>query len=121
MKYLVALLLAICSIQAEGVTQLTKSNLEEVLSSEYVIIDVYANWCGPCRRFGPIFEEVAALQGEKYKFAKADVDGDSEVSTTYQVSTVPTVLFIKNKIVLGRHTGLMKKEAFEKKIKEYFK
>ncbi|MBM3193074.1 MAG: thiol reductase thioredoxin [Chlamydiae bacterium] len=121
MNYLLALLIAVCSLQAETITQVTKSNLEEVLSSEYVIIDVYANWCGPCRRFAPIFEEVASLEGQKYRFAKADIDTDEEVSTIYNVSTVPTILFIRNKEVLGRHTGLMTKDAFLKKIQDCFK
>ncbi len=121
MKYLITILLTTFSLQAEAVTNVTKKNIEEVLSSEYVIIDVYADWCAPCRKFGPIFEEVATLEGSKYHFAKANVDGDGEVSKIYQVSSVPTTLFIKNKLVVGRHTGSMSKEAFQKKIKEYFK
>jgi thioredoxin len=121
MKFLIAILLTTFSLQAEAVSHITKKNLEEVLSSEYVIIDVYADWCGPCRKFGPIFEEVANLEGSKYRFAKADVDGDGAVSAMYQVSSVPTTLFIKNKLVVGRHTGAMSKETFQKKIKEYFK
>ena len=113
MKSLIAMLLSLGILTAE-ISQ------SEIDSSEYLIIDVYADWCGPCKKFGPIFEEVSKELSSKYRFAKSNIDLDKYVSKTYKVSSVPTILFLKNGKEVGRAVGYMSKETFQAKITNYY-
>lgn len=97
---------------------LTKDNLnvEVTQSSKPVIIDVFATWCGPCQQMAPIFEELEKELGDRYKFAKINVDEARELSIQYGVTSVPTFIFIKNNNVVGKETGYMGKEELQEKI-----
>lgn len=97
---------------------ITQDNLEREInqSSKPVIVDVYAVWCGPCQQMTPIFDELEKEVGDKYAFAKINVDESRELSIKYGVTSVPTFLFIKNGQVKGKETGYMAKEALKKKI-----
>lgn len=99
------------------VTSITRSNFEQEIekSDKPIIIDVYATWCGPCQHMTPIFEELANELGDKYKFVKLNVDESREIATEYNVSSVPTFLFIKNGEVKGSEVGYMSKEALKNK------
>jgi thioredoxin 1 len=97
---------------------ITQDNLDQeiIKSSKPVIIDVYAEWCGPCKQMTPIFDELEKELGQDYKFAKINVDESRELSIKYGVSSVPTFLFMKDGQVKGRETGYMTKDALKKKI-----
>lgn len=101
---------------------LTQENVEkEVAQSKLpVIIDVYATWCGPCQQMAPIFEQLEAELGNKYKFAKINVDEARELSIRYGVTSVPTFIFIKDNKVVGKETGYMPKDELMEKITEFF-
>ena len=82
-----------------------------------IILDIYATWCGPCQQMTPILEELEKEFGDKYKFAKLNVDEARDISIKkYGVTSVPTFVFIKNGIVKGKESGYMNKEAFKEKI-----
>ena len=79
------------------------------------VVDFYATWCGPCKMFGPVFEEVA--DKENINFVKLDVDKDSEIARKYGVMSIPTIILFKNGKEIKRHTGFMSKEDLENFIK----
>ena len=101
---------------------ITQQNFEQeiVRSSQPIILDVSATWCGPCQQMMPILEELEAELGSKYKFAKLNVDEAREISIKYGVTSVPTFIFIKNNEVKDRETGYMSKEMLQEKIEKIF-
>jgi len=105
------------------IIDVTKENFEEeVLNSDKpVIVDVYANWCGPCQQMFPIFEELEKDLRETYKFVKLNVDEGRDLSIQYGVTSVPTFVFIKDKEVHGKETGYMSKKDLEEKINTHLK
>ena len=97
---------------------ITKDNFSsEIENSELpVIIDVYATWCGPCQQMMPVFDELSKELDGKYKFAKLNIDEAREIATQYNVSSVPTFIFIKEGKVVGKETGYMNKDILKDKI-----
>ena len=101
---------------------LTKANFEqEVLNADRpVAIDVYTNWCGPCRHFAPIFEEVAATH-TAYKFIRFNcVEEEQELAKKLGIEVFPTIVFIKDGKVVGKETGFMSKEILQQKLTKQF-
>ena len=84
------------------------------LIEDVALVDFYATWCGPCKMFGPIFEEVAKTK--EINFVKLDVDKAPEVAREYGVMTIPTIILFKNGKEEKRYTGFMSKEELEKFI-----
>ena len=78
------------------------------LISNKAIVDFYANWCGPCKMFGPVFEEVG--NSSDINFVKVDVDKDSDIGRRYGVMSIPTVILFKDGVEVKRYTGFMDKE-----------
>ena len=78
----------------------TSENFEqEVLKSDIpVVIDVYATWCGPCQQVAPIFDELAKELEGKFKLVKINIDDERDIAINYNVSSIPTFLFIKGPI-----------------------
>lgn len=99
-------------------TALTKENFEKEVtqSTQPIVIDIFATWCGPCQQMAPIFEELETEFGSKYKFLKLNVDESRELSIHYGVTSVPTFIFIKNNKIMGKETGYMSKDELVEKI-----
>lgn len=93
-----------------------KQEIEE--STKPVVIDVYATWCGPCQHMAPFFEELAQTYGNKYTFAKLNVDEARDIAVDYDVRSVPTFLFLKNGKLIDSVMGYMPKQDLENKIKQ---
>lgn len=85
------------------------------LIQETAVVDFYATWCGPCKMFGPIFEETA--NENNINFIKLDVDKHPEVAREYGVMSIPTIILIKEGKESKRHTGFMSKEQLIEFIK----
>ena len=80
------------------------------LIKETAVVDFYATWCGPCKMFGPVFEEVA--DGSSVNFIKVDVDKNSDIAREYGVMTIPTVILFKDGREVKRNIGYMPKDEF---------
>ncbi len=96
---------------------INKENLQEILAQEKpVVIDFWAEWCGPCRMMSPIVDDLAAELEGKAVIAKCDVDGNEELAMKYGVRSIPTIVFIKGGEVVDRQVGATTKEALKAKI-----
>jgi thioredoxin 1 len=101
------------------VVHLDKSNFEtEVIKSKgIVLVDFFAQWCGPCKMTGPIIEQLAD-EIKNVKFVKVDVDQNQELSSQYQVFSIPTFLIFKDGQVVNQFVGAIGKEGFLAEIKK---
>lgn len=101
----------------------TDENFEsEVLQSDIpVIVDFFAEWCGPCKMMGPIFEEVGAKYEGKVKFVKLNVDEAKETAMKYGVMSIPTVITYKAGEVVETLVGLQDEDTLAEKAEQLLK
>ena len=101
-----------------AVIDVTDANFDaEVLDSKMpVVVDIWAEWCGPCRMYGPIVEEVSKDYEGKVKFVKVNADECERVVTKYNVTSIPTTLLVKNGEIKGMNVGAVPREALKKWI-----
>ncbi|PIR79751.1 MAG: thioredoxin [Candidatus Levybacteria bacterium CG10_big_fil_rev_8_21_14_0_10_35_13] len=99
---------------------ITKENFEqEVLKSDIpVIIDFWAEWCGPCRMMGPVFEDLSKEYTGKLKFAKLDTESEPELAGEFQIRGIPSLSIISKTEEVNRLVGFMPKEALKSRIDE---
>lgn len=97
----------------------TDENFEqEALQSEQlVVVDFYADWCGPCKMMAPVVEELAEGYNGQVKIGKLNVDNSPSTAANYKVMTIPTIVFIKNGNVVESIVGVVSKAQLEEKIK----
>ena len=100
-----------------AVVKITKDNfIDEVMQSGApVLIDFYADWCGPCRMLAPTIEEIAG-EREDVKVCKVNVDEQPELATTFEISVIPTLVAMRDGGVLAKRTGVMPKDAILKML-----
>lgn len=98
--------------------EFTDKNFEnEVLKSETpVLVDFWAEWCGPCKNLSPIIDELSIEYGEKVKIGKLNVDENSEISMKYGIRSIPTLLFFKNGEIVEKQVGASSKNSLQDKI-----
>lgn len=103
--------------------EVTDSNFEtSVLKSDKpVVLDFWAEWCGPCRMLGPVIEELAKEYEGKVLVAKVNVDNNPTASSKYGIRNIPTVLFIKNGEVKEKQVGVAPKAVLAEKIEALIK
>ena len=98
---------------------LNNENFDSEIKEGLVILDFWAEWCGPCKMLGPIFESLSKEMTE-YKFCKVNVDDNSEVSAKFSVRGIPTMVFLKDGKELDRIVGSLPQESLKAKIKAIF-
>lgn len=92
----------------------------EVLQSELpVLVDFYADWCGPCRAMAPVVESLAESYEGKVKIGKCNIDDEMEIAQKYGIMTIPTFMIFKNGEVMESSVGSMDQEVLEEKLKKY--
>ena len=90
---------------------------EEVLNSKHpVLVDFWAEWCGPCRMITPIIEELHEDFKDKAVIGKVNVDSESEISSEYGITSIPTLLFFKDGQIVDKHIGSASKSQLEEKL-----
>lgn len=98
--------------------QITDANFEELVNSgKPMVVDFWAEWCGPCRMVGPIIDELATEYEGKVLIGKVDVDSNDEIPGQFGVRNIPTVLFFKDGKMVDKIVGAVAKSTFEEKIK----
>ena len=90
-----------------------------ITSNIPVLVDFYAEWCGPCKMMKPILEDVKAMKGEKVRVVKVDVDKHQELAAYYQIQSVPTLMIFKDGKQLWRQSGVLQAKALSELLAHY--
>ena len=96
--------------------ELTKENFEEVITNnDTVVVDYWAEWCGPCKMFGPIFEKVSEdFPGAV--FAKVDTEKEMEIASWFQIRSIPTLMIFREKVIVFSQSGALPEGALREII-----
>ena len=97
--------------------EITDSNFEEIINSDKpVLVDFWAEWCGPCKMIGPVVEELANEFENKAIIGKVDVDTNPEVSAKFGIRSIPTLLIFKGGEIVDKQVGAVPKSVLSEKI-----
>lgn len=99
---------------------LSQSSFKETTSKGLVLVDWWAPWCGPCRMFGPIFERVSAKHPEA-TFAKINTEEESALSQSFGITSIPTLMVIRDGVLLLKQPGMLPEAALENLIEQAMK
>ncbi len=97
-------------------TELTSENFDSVISQGLTLVDFWAEWCGPCKMMNPVLEEIAKEYDGKVTVGKVNVDNEGELAVKFNVSSIPTLLLIKDGEVQNQFVGVTSKGDLKKAI-----
>jgi len=103
------------------INEIKDANFNEIIknSSEPVVVDFWASWCGPCKMLAPVIDEISGELGDKAKFFKLNVDENPVISTQYKIASIPTVMILKNGEVVDTLVGFRPKDAIKSVIEKH--
>ncbi|MBP8725931.1 MAG: thioredoxin [Saprospiraceae bacterium] len=96
--------------------EFTDANFQSETSDGVAVVDFWAEWCGPCRMVGPIIDELSQEYGTKVKIGKLNVDHNPAVAMQFGVTSIPTILFIKDGKQVDKQVGASSKATLKQKI-----
>ncbi|MFE7034243.1 thioredoxin [Streptomyces sp. NPDC057621] len=93
--------------------ELTKENFDQtVTDNEFVLIDFWAAWCGPCRQFAPVYEKAAEANSDLV-FAKVDTEAQPELAAAFEIQSIPTLMIIRDQVAIFSQPGALPEAALE--------
>jgi|SRR5574344_322320 thioredoxin 1 len=96
---------------------ITDSNFDELLKSgKPMVVDFWAEWCGPCKMIGPIIEELSHDFEDKVIIGKLDVDDNNDITSRFGIRNIPTILFFKDGVQVDKQVGATQKSVLAQKI-----
>ena len=96
--------------------ELTKDNFDQLVGgNDFVIVDYWASWCGPCQNFAPIYEQ-ASEKHDDIVFAKVNTEEQQELAAHFQIRSIPTLMIFRDQIVIFSQPGMLPASAFEELI-----
>ena len=103
-----------------SITQINDDNFDsEILKSERpVLVDFWAEWCGPCKMIAPILEQIAEEYQDRLQIAKLDVEESQAIAMKYGVRSIPTLMLFKNGVVEAQHVGMLSKAQLNQLLDE---
>ena len=100
--------------------EINMEKFDDLITSNIpVLVDFYAEWCGPCKMMKPILEDVKAMKGEKVRVVKVDVDKHQELAAYYQIQSVPTLMIFKDGKQLWRQSGVLQAKELSELLAQY--
>ncbi|AHI04120.1 thioredoxin [Corynebacterium falsenii DSM 44353] len=98
--------------------QITGENFQETVQQDgIVVLDFWADWCGPCKRFAPIFEQISEEHPDA-TFGKVDTEANQDLSAALQIQSIPTIMMFRDGILLAREAGLLPPQALNDLINQ---
>lgn len=101
------------------IKKLSADDFNETISKGLILVDFFAEWCPPCRMLEPILEEIAEQMQDKVKLCKIDIDQAQSVTSTFQVTSVPTLILFKDGKEVNRTEGLKDADVLKEFISEH--
>ena len=98
------------------IVELSRDNFESTINgNDFVVIDFWAPWCGPCRGFAPVFEAASEKHGDVV-FAKVNTDEEQEIAAHFQIRSIPTLMVFREQIIVFSQPGALPQGAFEQVV-----